>query len=130
MFNRMKIFTIYLQPERQLVSQKPVFLKEGFNGAAFIVPLLWALYYRLWFIAILLIAWQGALMVTLKSGLITQPSMIALELGLHLLVAYSANDWLRKHLSKKGYIFSDVAIAENRLRAQQRYFDRCFAIAA
>ncbi len=127
MFHRMKIFTVHLQPQIQLSNQKPVFLKEGFNLFAFLLPFIWALYNRLWFMAVLLVGWQVFLMALLRSGMFGPAGMAALDLGMHVIVGYAANDLLRSSLTRRGYIFSDVSVADSRLRAEQRYFDRCFA---
>jgi len=127
MFKRMTVYTVHLKPEATLSSQKPIFLREGFNFAAFLVPVVWALYRRLWFIAVLLAGWEVMLMFVVRSTIIDTPGILVLNIGMHVIVGFAANDWLRSRLSKKGYVFSDVAIADSRLRAQQRYFDRCFA---
>lgn len=127
MFNRMTIYTVHLQPDLPLSRQKPVFVKEGLNKPAFIVPIFWALYQRLWTVAILLIAFEVILMSLVRGGFLSPAGIIVLDIGMHFWVGFAANDWVRKNLTKKGYILSDIAVADSKLRAEQRYFDRCFA---
>ncbi len=130
MFNRMRIYTVHLQPETPLSTQKPLFIKEGMNFPAFLIPLFWALYQRLWLTAILLMGFEVSLMFIARAGLLGAAGVIVLDIGMHFWVGFAANDWLRSNLSKRGYLFSDVAVADSKLRAEQRYFDRCFAAAA
>jgi hypothetical protein len=127
MFKRMATYTVHLLPEAGLSAQKPIFLKEGFNILAFLFPLFWALYYRLWLYLVLLMGYMLALMLVAQSEMISMLGLIVLELAMHVYVGMVANDWLREKLGKKGYLFSDVTIADSRMRAEQRYFDRCFA---
>lgn len=129
MFHRTHIYTIHLRPERPLSDQKPLFLREGFSFKAFLLPLLWALYHRLWSPALLLFGWQVLLMMALRGELIDTAGAGVLDLGVHLIAGFCAYDWLRSGLSRKGFILSDVAVADTRLNAEQRYFDRCFAAA-
>lgn len=127
MFNRMRIYTVHLQPDLNLSSQKPIFLKEGINMAAFVLPVFWALYKRLWFVAVSLIAFEVLIMFIGRAGFLSPAGVFVLDLAMHFWMGYAANDQLRSGLTKKGYLFSDVAVAENQLRAEQRYFDRCFS---
>jgi hypothetical protein len=126
----MSVFTVHLLPDSNLVSQRPVFIKEGFNFYAFLFPLLWTLYRRMWMTAFLLAVWQVLLMSAAHTNVFDAPGLFVLDLGMHIFVGFSANDWLRSYLGHRGYLFSDVTIADNKLGAQQRYFDRCLTPAA
>jgi hypothetical protein len=128
MFNSgMKIYTVHVHPDESSSDFKPVFIKEGFNGMAFVFTIVWALYYRLWALALALILLTMGLMYCSKVHLLTHASVTAIHLGVHLLVGYHANDFLRGRLSKKGYVLADVTAADSFLRAQQRFFERYVA---
>lgn len=127
MFSRMAVYTVHLLPDTPLLRQKPVFVKEGFSIPAFLLPLFWALYQRMWLASLLLVAFEAGLMFLVRGGVVGPAGMLVLDLAMHVWVGFAANDWLRATLTRKGYLFSDVAVADTLLRAEQRYFDRCFA---
>ena len=124
MFGSMKIYTVHVKPEDVGSRFKPVFIKEGFNGTAFIFTLFWAFYQRLWGVALALIVITGILLMLLKAQFLTHTSVTAIHLGVHFIVGFHANDWIRSRLNRKGYILSDVTAADSYLRAQQRYLER------
>ncbi|MDE3060651.1 MAG: DUF2628 domain-containing protein [Pseudomonadota bacterium] len=124
----MKIYTVHIRPGEVSPQQKPVFVKEGFNALAFVFSLFWALYWRLWKPALLVIAFQVAL-VALRNHGMGVASIAALDLGFHLFFAYQANDWLRARLTRRGYVMADIAAGDTQLRAEQRYFERALAAA-
>ena len=127
MFNRMKIYTVHINPDDTGSRFTPVFIKEGFNMMAFVFTVFWALYQRLWVVALALVAINLGLVVLAKAHLLTHLSVAAVHLGMHILVGYHANDWLRARMGKKGYIISDVTAADSFLRAEQRYLERYVA---
>jgi len=126
----MKIYTVHIKPGMEQAMQKPVFVREGFNFYAFFFVLLWALYQRLWMVALLLAACNALLLFMFKDHVFNLASLGALNLGFHFLVGCWANDWLRARLARRGYILADISAGDNRLRAEQRYFERSLNPAA
>ena len=122
-FSGTKIFSVFLRPEDGL-HNAPVFVKEGFNFYAFVFTVFWALYKRLWLPFIMILAFNVVLAFLVKSHVLLKLSSAVIQLGFNLIVGFTANDWVRARLLKRGYIVADVSAADNLLRAEQRYFER------
>jgi hypothetical protein len=121
MFGRMKIYTVHIKPGTNDALEKPVFVREGFNVWAFLFTFVHALYHRLWLHAL---AIMTLTVLIAESHMLSHSSIMVLQLALQLIVGFSANDWKRAALSRRGYIMTDIAASDNLLRAEQRYFER------
>ncbi len=124
---RMKLYTVHVRPGETAADISPVFIKEGFCLPAFIIPLPWALYQRLWLVAAGLVAYAVLLSMLTGAHVIGQLSAVLLHLAMNAALGFHANDFLRARLARRGYILSDVTAADSYLRAQQRYFERYVA---
>lgn len=127
MFHRMRIYSVHVKPGDTGADFRPRFIKEGFNWAAFIFTFFWALYQRLWVVALGLVLLEFLLMNLLQAHILTRFSVAVIHLGIHAFVGMQANDWLRARLARQGYIVSDITAADSFLRAQQRYLERYVA---
>ena len=127
MFGLMRIYTVHIDPGESSASQKPVFIREGFNWIAFLLGGFWALYHRLWLPLALILAFNGTLMLLRKEHLISVAGITILQFGFNFFVGAQANDWLRSGLARRGFLLADVTAADSRLRAEQRYFERYLA---
>src|SRR4051812_19447383 len=101
MFNRMRIYTVHVKPEDTGSRFKPSFVREGFNIWAFALTVLWALYHRLWFVSVILVVVNVFLLVLLKAHVFTHFSIFALHLGVHFMVGFMGNDWIRARLRRE-----------------------------
>jgi len=124
-----KIYTVHTKPGMNNAAARPMFIKEGFNFWAFFFTILWALYQRLWLVALLLLTFNALLVVCLKNHMLGLASAGAIHFGFHMVVGFWGNDWLRAQLARRGYVLADVAAGDNLLRAEQRYFERMLAAA-
>lgn len=125
----MKIYTVHVKPGVPQAEEKPIFIKEGFNTIAFVFPLLWALFSRLWLTFVLLIIADYVLVQLFSERVLNMGPLCAIDVGIHVLVGLLGNDWRRSSLKRRGYILADVAAADSLLRAEQRYFERYLAAA-
>jgi hypothetical protein len=126
-FGGMRIYTVHMKPGAAHAEERPVFVKEGFNFYALFLTFFWALYHRLWILALLIFGFNLLLVSMLKNHVLSAPSVGILHLAMHVLVGLFANDWLRAGLARRGYIIADIAAADSMLRAEQRYFERYLA---
>lgn len=124
MFNRLKIYTVHLKPNASDDIERLRFVSEGFNWYAFVFTLLWALYHQMWrFLGLLmLINVAFALLLWQFGGVSAETSGIC-QFGLQIWCGLLANDFLRAHLRRKGYITYALVSGENEMRAEQRFFD-------
>ncbi|MDE3017335.1 MAG: DUF2628 domain-containing protein [Pseudomonadota bacterium] len=125
----LKIYTVHVNPGTPQAEEKPLFVKEGFNIAAFLFPALWALCRRLWVAAAFLLAADFLLAEMLKSHVLNPAGIGSISLGIHALAGLLGNDWRRSALKRRGYIVADISAADSLLRAEQRYFERYLATA-
>lgn len=127
LFGGMKIYTVHIKPGSTHAQDKPIFLREGFNWPAFLFGAFWALYHRLWLPALYIFLADAMVMMFDKENIFSMPILAVLQLGVHVLVGFHANDWRRTKLAKDGYILSDITASDSLLRAEQRYFERYLA---
>lgn len=128
LLRRMTLYTVHIRPGDSLLNQRPLFVKEGFNFVAFLVPFFWALYQRLWAVAIAIAAADIALVFMGQAQWLGAPSVLVLNLAINVAAGFSGNDWLRSRLARQGYLLADIAVADSLLHAQQRYFDRSLSV--
>lgn len=127
MFSGLKLYTVHTKAGSDHTLDRPVFLREGFNLYAFVFTFLWAFYQRLWLFGVVIFAAQMLAGAALSLGLLDQISVMLVQFALQIMVGFCANDALRKHMQKRGYIFQDITSGDSLLRAEQRYFDRLVA---
>ena len=126
----MQLFSVHLRrhgldPDRDLV-----LVKEGFSWPAFFLPLLFALWHRLWLMA----AAVGAVLLAfagLDRLLAPDPlSAAAVSVGFSTVAGLLANDLLRRRLDRRGFAFEDVVSGRDRDEALRRFLDNAPELAA
>lgn len=117
---KLHCYSVYANPSATLPERKWKCVPEGFSWFAFILPLFWALYHRMWALATLVFVYYGAVAFAFGEG----PEAMILQLGLHLFVALSAADIEDYSLRRRGHQFEGVVAATNAERGLQRFLDR------
>ncbi len=125
--SRLLIYTVHINPSLPHPYEAAEFVQEGFNWKAFFFTALWALYHRLWWYALGILAFSAALLYFVHVHMFSFTGYFILHFGLHLVVGFYGTDWLRAQLRHKGYLTADITTGDSLLRAEQRYFDRYFA---
>lgn len=116
----MRIYTVHLPPWTLGGAGEAVFIREGFNWLAAIFGPFWSLYHGLWLTTLALVLANLALLAVLAG--VGPAAGGALCVGYLLFVGFSANDWHRRGLERRGYRFDRVVVAVSRTRAEIRYF--------
>lgn len=119
-----RLYSVHLNPKDPRPYESPVFVPEGFNFYAFVFGFLWALYHRIWLPAFIFIGLSVCVKVAAEYGDLSLPSTFILDLGIRLMIGMAANDLRRDTLEKRGWVTSDVVIADSLLEAERRYYDR------
>lgn len=114
-------YTLYADPgdEEGLVA-----LREGFCWSAAIFGFLWALYYRMWWMAAALFGISASLRLVFfgEQQDITQiPMMIVVPILWFLILGEWGFDWRRRHLERCGWVMVGVICAPNATVAQVEY---------
>jgi len=104
-------------------ADKVAFVKDGFSWLAFLVPMLWLIFQRMWLeliaflVVITLVSWAfgSAPEARRLAGWVT--------LALTLLFAFEANDLRGWALRRRGYGFAGVASGRDRYEAERSFFE-------
>lgn len=127
MFNRLRIYTVHLKPGDTTSIDQLRFVSEGFNFYAFVFNLfgisLWGLYNGMWRFTFLVALIYGVIYALLFQEMISIITFYVLQFGVRLWMGLVANDFLRAHLKRQGYITYALVSGENEIRAEQRFFD-------
>jgi hypothetical protein len=120
----MAIYTVHrVNPAHEGGKAEAVFVKEAFAWPAFFFTGFWALWNKMWFIGIALIATELALDSGLAALGIDAFVRGAVLLSYLLIVGFFANDWRRHSLKSKGYASIGLVSGESREAAARRYYD-------
>jgi hypothetical protein len=98
------------------------FVKEGFSWPAFLVPILWLLYYRMWLEFVLLALVYVALQLVFGTEPQGQTLFGWASLAIAVLFAFEANDLRAASLERRGYRLAGVASGRDRAEAERSFF--------
>lgn len=122
----MRLFTVHIQALSAAADGEAQFVPQGFSWAAFLLPVIWALWHRLWWLALALLAAQaaiGALIAPLAADPLSQS---VIPVAAQLLFGVLANDWRRAILRRRGLVETALVAAPDRMAAEHRYFQSRF----
>ncbi len=98
-----------------------VFVRDRFSFVAFVVPLLWLLWHRLWIESLLLLAVAiGIAVAGAYGGLATAEPAVSLLVS--LFIALEGPNLRIRALSRRGWREAGVVEADNRDEAEYRWF--------
>jgi hypothetical protein len=120
----MRVYTVHMRRPTLDPVADVVLVKEGFSWPAFAFSVLWALWCRLWLVALGLFALEvvvrGA--ITLLAADVWTGT--ALLLGMMVVMGLIGNDLKRWTLFRRGYLQVGVVIGANLDAAEQRFWDQ------
>ena len=122
--SRSRIYTVHVRAWAASSDRDAVFLREGFSWGAFFFSVLWALWHRLWFWAVIVLGISAILAVSGELLGIDPVTDGAIGLGFALLIGWHAHDWRRRALERQGYVSAGVVAAPNLLEAERRFFSK------
>ncbi len=116
----MALYTILESPDGRL--EKTVMVREGFSLAAAVLMVFWALWNRMWVVAILLFVLSVALEVGAREfGL--HPMLVSMAgLATALIFGFEARALQIMSLKRAGYRLAGVISAESAEAAELQYF--------
>lgn len=126
----MRLYTVHLSGRATSPDRDAVLVREGFCWPACLFTVFWALWHRMWLVALMLVLAGAGLNIGLKALGFDSLSQAAVMLGYLVLVGYGANDWRRRALERSGLVEVGVVVGDRREAAERRYFDRMKALAA
>lgn len=124
MLRGLKLYTVHTKPGSDHTIQRPVFLREGFNWFAFLFTLVYTLSQRLWIYSCVIFVAYALIIMAMRYQLIGETWSFIIQMGLQVIIGFTANDVIRHKMQKQGFLFQDVTSGESLLKAELRYFDR------
>jgi len=114
-----RLYTVHLDRDGRELK----LVREGFNWPAFLFAVPWALWHRMWLVALAFAVAQGLLGGGLVLAGLGEGAQAAASLGLAVLIGYGADELRRNALGGRGYTFEDVVAAESLEMAERRILD-------
>lgn len=119
----MRVYTVHMRYENLDPDRGVVLVKEGFCWPALFFSLFWALWCRLWWVALGLFVVHAVLSAALTFLGADPLSEAATSLGLAIMLGLFANDLKRWTLNRRDYREIGVVAAANMDAAEHRFFD-------
>lgn len=116
----MKIFTVHIKPGDS--GAGAVFVPEGFSIWAFLFQPFWALYHRLWLVAVLMVLVALGLEVLAVRMQLSETQAWLLQFLLAVLIGAEARDFWRWTLTRRGYETRAALAGDDEEEAEIRYF--------
>ena len=122
----MTVYSVYEPPvpapdltER---ADRLAFVKEGFSWPAFLVPLLWLIYYRMWIEFVALVLVYIGLQLSFDPDSQGHALTVGASFAIAVLFAFEANDLRAASLERRGYRLAGVASGRDRIDAERSFF--------
>ena len=119
----MRIYAAYLDPASLEEDRAAILVKEGMCWPAFFFSFLWAVWHRMWWIALALLAAAGIPAVLTALGANGAAGVI-FAVAVAAFVGGAANDWRARALERRGRRLVAVVAGRNREDAARRLFER------
>ena len=123
----MKIYTVHHRQEASGsltgLGEDAILVKEGFSWPAFLVPLIWLLYKRMWIVLVFYLAATAILTAIAQGAAVAESAVFVGNLAVNLILGLQGNDLYRWTLQRRRYREQAVVMGQNLVTAEQRYFD-------
>ena len=116
----MSIYTVLEPPDGK--SERVAFVPEGFSWGALMFGLLWALWHRMWVVALLLFVLSAILSIATNLELLGPGFAALLQFGIGLIFAFEARSLQAKSLERVGFRRAALIQASNGDAAEHAYF--------
>ncbi|HJN22963.1 MAG TPA: DUF2628 domain-containing protein [Rhodospirillales bacterium] len=117
----MRFYTAHLRYEA--TGSNLLLVKEGFCWPAFFFSVFWALWRRLWLVALVLFALQAGLGWGMREMPLSPLGQSAVSFALALVFGIFANDLRRWTYGRRGYLLVDVVGGGDLEEAERRLLD-------
>jgi Protein of unknown function (DUF2628) len=114
-------YLILTRPGADRFDSRALFIKDAFSFAAFLLPLPWLLWHRLWWHAAALFAFDLAL-VAFGNSDAADLTIALIGLAANLLMGLEGRAMLARHLERKGWTLQAALSAEMLNDAEALYY--------
>ena len=126
----MRVYTVHLRRQGLDPDRDVMLVKEGFCWPAFLVSVLWALWCRLWWVALAFLVAELALSGAAALLGLDPVSQAAVSAGVAVIIGFVANDLKPWTLRRQGFVEVAVVTADSRDAAERRFYDHNPQLAA
>lgn len=119
----MRVYTFHERPGASALVDEPILVREGFNWAAALFTVFWALWQGLWLVAVGILMAAAALETILVYFGADSVLQTAATVGMAAIIGFCANDWRRSKLRRRGYRLEGVVAGDTIDAARRRWFD-------
>jgi uncharacterized protein DUF2628 len=120
------VYSVYEPPAKaQDLAERAegiAFVKEGFAWAAFLVPLLWLIYHRMWIELVVLFLIYVVMQLAIGTDSQAQALAVWASFAIAVLFAFVANDLRAASLERRGYRFAGAASGRDQTDAERIFF--------
>jgi hypothetical protein len=116
----MRIYTVLEPPDGK--PERVAFVPEGFSWGALVFGFVWALWHRMWVVALLLFALSAMLSIATNLELLGPGFAALLQFGIGLIFAFEARSLQAKSLERVGFRRAALIQASNGEAAELAYF--------
>jgi hypothetical protein len=110
-------------PDIEARAEALQFVKEGFSWPAFLVPVLWLIYFRMWIELIVFVAILALAQLSLGGGQEEGAQLAGwVSIALSVLLGFEANDLRTASLERRGYRLIGIAEGRGRTNAELAFF--------
>lgn len=113
----MNIYCIYNDSSK--ISPKPIIVKQGFSFYASVLNFLWAIYHRMWILAILVIAFRILIAPFEKLAF-----YYIFDTSVLFIFGFFADDFRHYYASKSGLHLDEIIGASNEEEAELLYYKK------
>ena len=117
----MRTYTVHLRRHGSLRESDMVLVKEGFCWPAAFLGLVWALWHRLWLVAVILLAANVVLALATSMAGFGSQVQGAISVGFAVIVGFVAND-LRRWATERRDLSLAGVVSARRLEDAERTF--------
>lgn len=119
----MASYVVLTPPDSAFPDDETVLIRDGFSWLALIIPLLWLLWYRLWFAAALLLLLTIAIALAAGQFPAYSLALTASSFLVSTFVGLEGNGWRIAKKERQGWTLRSVVEAENHATAEEIWFD-------
>jgi hypothetical protein len=119
----MAVFTVHEPPpsgDLMRDAERVVFVRDGFSWLAFLFPLVWLLWHRMWLVTVLWIA--VVVLVQWGASLLGEPAPLVAAVVVALVMGFEASSLRRWTLERRRFRFAGVVAGTDRSECERRFF--------
>ena len=123
----MKRYTVHYRTENERsiagLADDAVFVKEGFSWPAFLIPMLWVIYHRMWWVLAGLILVQAVIAGLAEAVQLSENIIVAGSVAINFLMGFEGNNIRRWYLDRQRKRQHAVVYGDNLETAEHRFFN-------